>query len=62
MLDHLTIIAKCAKDLKIDERYCGIVARFFWTFKKKTRGSRDSYKQTRDAFAADASTVIEALV
>jgi hypothetical protein len=24
MLDHLTIIAKWARTLKIDERYCGI--------------------------------------
>ena len=36
MLDHLTIIAKWTKDLKIDERYCGIRSKQFWKeFQKK---------------------------
>jgi hypothetical protein len=31
MLEHLTIIAKWAKNLKVDERYCGIRSKRFWT-------------------------------
>jgi hypothetical protein len=31
MLEHLTIIAKWAKNLKVDERHCGIRSKSFWT-------------------------------
>jgi hypothetical protein len=36
MLEHLTIIAKWAKNLKVDERNCGIRSKQFWTEFNKT--------------------------
>jgi len=48
MLDHLTIIAKWAKSLTIDERHCGIRARKFWTEFNKIDARLDTFlKQPR---------------
>ena len=47
MLDHLTVIAKHARNMKIDERNCGIRRKAFWKEFKKIENSLYNYMNGR---------------
>ncbi len=48
MLDHLTIIAKHARDMRISERYCGIRSKDFWKEFRKIENGLYNYIKGKD--------------